>query len=252
MIRTLIVEDEADAANRLETMLKRVAPDLKVIGRTDSVESSVAWLNRHPHPDLLLLDIQLGDGQSFEIFKMVNIESFVIFTTAYDEYAIRAFELNSIDYLLKPVREEKLIHSIQKFRKLSHKPHGTDFLQLLSMIEQRSDRYKKRFMVSVGEKIKSIDVQDVALFYSMDKSTYLCTTDNRHYPLDFSLDHLEELLDPDRFFRINRQYMLSFQAIDKIVVLPKSRLRILTLPVTKEELLVSTSRTHQFRQWLDK
>lgn len=252
MIRTLIIEDERAAAERLERMLKKNNPDFEIIGILDSIESSVQWLRTNKAPDLIMLDIQLADGQSFDIFRQVKVDSFVIFTTAYDEYAIRAFELNSIDYLLKPIGESKLVNGIEKFRRLSSVQTKTNLEELLQNIESRKPIWKKRFLVSTGASIRSIESREIAYFYSLEKGTFLCTNDNKNYILDFSLDKLESLLEPESFFRINRQYILSFQSIVRIIILSKSRIKVEVQPKPAEELLVSTARTHEFRLWLDR
>jgi DNA-binding LytR/AlgR family response regulator len=199
-----------------------------------------------------MLDIQLADGLSFEIFKKTNIDCFVIFTTAFDEYAIRAFEVNSIDYLLKPIDKSKLIKSINKFKKLRSDNPRIDFQQLINTLEGEKKKYKKRFLINVGNKIKSIETREAAYFYSLEKSTFLCTHENHHYPLDFSLDSLEVLIDPDDFFRINRQYIINFTSIGKIHILSKSRIKVEMIPPASDTLLVSTAKAHGFRQWLDR
>lgn len=252
MIHTLIIEDEDAAALRLENLLTRIDPEIKVIGRLDSVEVSVKWLQNNPAPDLLMLDIQLGDGLSFEIFRKVKVESFVIFTTAYDEYAIKAFELNSIDYLLKPVDEIKLKNSLEKFHNLKTQAKHIDIEKIVEMLENRKSQFKKRFVVSIADKIKMIETREVAYFYSLEKNTFLCTHDNLHYPLEFSLDHLENLLDPEFFFRINRQYIIHYSSILKIYLLSKSRIKIEGQPPIKDGLMVSSARTPEFRKWLDR
>jgi two-component system, LytTR family, response regulator LytT len=252
MIGTLIIEDEEPAAVRLKKLLKSLAPDIEILGTIDTVEAAVNWFNNHPQPDLVMLDIQLGDGLSFEIFRKTVIDSYIIFTTAYDEYAIKAFELNSIDYLLKPVDETRLSVSLQKFRKLESGKHNFNINKLLEEIENRKDSFKKRFVVSIANKIKVVETGDVAYFYSKEKNTFLCTRDNKHYPLEFSLDHISELLNPEIFFRINRQYIANFNCINKIDILSKSRIRIETNPPSGEEILVSTSKTSEFRSWLER
>ena len=252
MIRTLIVEDEEPAAARLEKLLKEVDPGIQILDVIDSVEVAVKWFEKNDPPDLLMLDIQLADGLSFDIFKQIKVESFVIFTTAYDEYAIRAFELNSIDYLLKPVDPAKLQNSIQKYRNLAGRDQKVNIETLIETLEQRRSSFKKRFAVNVGSKIISVETRTVAYFYSLEKSTFLCTNDNHHYPLDFSLEHLEQLLDPELFFRINRQVIIQYASIEKIHILSRSRVKLETNPPASEDLLVSTARTHQFRLWLDR
>jgi DNA-binding LytR/AlgR family response regulator len=252
MIRILIIEDEEPAAARLEKLLKEVDPGMQVLDVLDSVEVAVRWFKANDPPDLLMLDIQLADGLSFDIFKQVKVDSFVIFTTAYDEYAIKAFELNSIDYLLKPVDKAKLQNSIEKYRRVADRNQQVNIEILMETLEHRKSNYKKRFAVNVGSKIISVETRSVAYFYSMEKSTFLCTNDNHHYPLDFSLEHLEQLLDPEMFFRINRQVIIHYNSIEKIHILSRSRVKVETNPPAKEDLLVSTARTHPFRLWLDR
>lgn len=252
MIRTLIIEDEEAAALRLENLLSRIDSDIKIIGRLDSIDASVLWFQANPPPDLLILDIQLGDGLSFEIFRNVKVDCFVIFTTAFDEYAIKAFELNSIDYLLKPVDENKLVRSLEKFRKLRERSGHFDIEKIAKIIESRKSQYKKRFVVNIADKIKMVETRELAYFYSFDKNTFLCTNGNLHYPLDFSLDHLENLLDPEFFFRLNRQYIIHYSSITKIYLFSKSRIKIEVQPPIKDGLLVSSARTPEFRKWLDR
>lgn len=261
-------------------MLTEIEPSVEILDTLDSVEASVRWLEGNPPPDLIMLDIQLADGVSFDIFKQTRVSSFVIFTTAYDEYAIRAFELNSIDYLLKPVDRGKLEQSLRKYRELrggagaatitgaetgpeaatgtgaiAASGSGTgaiDIQSLLETLEGSKKSYKKRFAVNIGSRIVSVETSSVAWFYTMEKSTYLCTDDDRHYPLDYSLEHLEELLDPDQFFRINRQYLVRYSSIQRIHILSKSRIKLEVRPVPKEDLLVASARAHEFRLWLDR
>jgi len=252
MITILIIEDELPAALRLEKLLKSIDPGILIVERIDTVESAVKWFKSNPHPDLIMLDIQLGDGNSFEIFKKVKVESYIIFTTAYDEYAIKAFELNSIDYLLKPVDEKSLSHSLDKFRKFRSHNISSNIDNLLDVIEKRDFRFKRRFMVTISGKIKIIETGNIAFFYSKDKNSFLCTTEKRHYPVDYSLDQLEALVNPDLFFRVNRQYIVQYKSIDKIDLLSKSRIRISTSPQADEEILVSTARTSDFRSWLER
>lgn len=252
MINTLIIEDEEPAALRLRKLLEKLDPEIKIVGILDTVDSAVRWINSNPKPDLIMLDIQLGDGLSFEIFRKTEIDTHVIFTTAYDDYAIKAFELNSIDYLLKPVEESRLSNSLIKFRKLQPSPPSLNLAKLLESIENKSDRFKKRFVVNIANKLKVVDISEIAYFYTKEKNTFLCTSDNRHYPLDFSLDHIEELLNPVAFFRISRQIIVNFNNIAKIDILSKSRIKIETNPPSNEEMLVSSARTSDFRVWLDK
>jgi len=252
MINTLIIEDEEPAARRLQNLIQSLEPEIVVNAVIDTVESAISWLNTHPQPDLIMLDIQLGDGLSFDIFKKTKVESYIIFTTAYDEYAIRAFELNSIDYLLKPVDENKLKVSLEKYKKFRTSSQEVNIGKLLDEFTGRNDKFKKRFVVNIANKIKVVETKEVNYFFSKEKSTFLSTSDNHRLPLDFSLDHIEEMVNPEQFFRINRQYLVRYQAISKIDVLSKSRIRIEIVPNPGEEILVSSARTSEFRQWLDK
>jgi two-component system, LytTR family, response regulator LytT len=252
MIRTLIIEDEEFAAQRLERLLKETEPDIEVIAKLESVEASVQWLQKNKHPDLLMLDIQLADGQSFDIFKKVKVDCFVIFATAYDEYAIKAFELNSIDYLLKPIDRGKLTASIEKYKRLHNSRSATlNINSIIEAIELKKSSFKKRFAISIGTKIKSVETIAIAFFYSVEKSTFLGTFEGHEYPVDFSLDRLETMLDPELFFRINRQFIVNYNAIQKIHLVSKSRIE-LDIQGYKERISVSTARTHAFRLWIDK
>jgi DNA-binding LytR/AlgR family response regulator len=252
MITVLIIEDEEPAALRLRKLLKRLQPEIEILGIIDTVTSAVNWFENHPAPDLIMLDIQLGDGLSFDIFKKTKVNSFVIFTTAYDEYAIKAFELNSIDYLLKPIDEVKLANSLQKFSKYQADSQINSIERLLETFKSGNEKFKKRFVVSIANKIKVLETGNIAFFYSKEKNTFLCTTDNHHFPLEFSLDHLETMLNPELFFRVSRQYIIQFKSISKIDIFSKSRIRIETLPPSGDEIMVSSARTSEFRQWLDK
>jgi len=252
MISALIIEDEEPAALRLKKLLEKLQPEIEILGIIDTVNSAVKWFENHPAPDLIMLDIQLGDGLSFDIFKKSKVNSYVIFTTAYDEYAIKAFELNSIDYLLKPVDEVKLSNSLKKFSKYQAASQISDIGKLLETFESRNDKFKKRFVVSIANKIRVLETGSIAFFYSKEKNTFLCTEDNHHFPLEFSLDHLETILNPELFFRVSRKYIIQFKSISKIDIFSKSRIRIKTVPSSEDEIMVSSARTSEFRQWLDK
>lgn len=252
MIRALIVEDEKHAAQRLQNILSDVCEDVSIIGQTDSIETSVEWLKNNPSPDLIFMDIQLGDGVSFNIFKEVPVDAWVIFITAYDEYAIRAFEVNSVDYLLKPLKEEDLARSITKYRALSGHKNAFDIDKVLRAITTEKQNYKKRFMINLGSKIKSINTTDIVTFQVMEKATYAFTNEGRSYPVDYSLDAIEEMINPEDFFRINRQAIVNHSGIERISVFSKSRIRLETRPQSETELLVSSKKSNGFRKWLDK
>ena len=252
MIKVLIIEDEQPAAKRLEKMLLEISAEFEIIQRCDSIESSVQYFKIGIMPDLVMLDIQLGDGLSFDIFRQVVISCPVIFTTAFDEYAIKAFELNSIDYLLKPINKEKLERSIEKFKKLNQQNSQTDWKILASLLEKEKRDYKQRFLVYVGEHLHSVQTSDIAYFYSVEKSTFLTTNSGKSFSVDLSLEKLEGMLSPNDFFRINRNYLIEFKAIKKINILSKSRIKLMLEPAPANEILVSTARTHEFREWLDR
>ena len=252
MIKVLIIEDERPAAKRLEKLLLEISSNFEIIEQCDSIESSIAYFKSGIQPDLVMLDVQLGDGLSFEIFKTVEINCPVIFTTAYDEYAIKAFELNSIDYLMKPINREKLQKSVDKFNKLSQQYSPIDLKKLVNLLDDEKRDFKQRFLVYVGEQIVSVQTSDIAYFYSVEKSTFLKTHSGKSYGFDLSLDKLEKLLSPKDFFRINRQYFIAFESIKKISILSKSRIKLILEPLATDETLVSTARTAEFREWLDR
>lgn len=251
MIKAIIIEDEPPAAQRLQKLIAETAPDIQVEHILDSIESSVKWFQQNPVPALIFLDIQLADGLSFEIFKLIKIDSFIIFTTAYDIYAIKAFELNSIDYLLKPVSKTGLLRAIDKFRLMQGRIHF-DINELIDIIENKKPAYKSRFVINVGSKIRTVDTIEIAYFYSLEKSTFLFSFESKNYPLDFSLDYLENTVNPEIFFRINRQYLVNYNAIAGISVLSKSRIRLDLMPAVKDDIYVSNARAPEFRRWLDK
>ena len=252
MINVLIIEDEQPAAKRLEKMLLEIMPDSEIIGRCDSVEASVQFLKANKMPDLLMLDIQLGDGLSFDIFKQVEVSCPVVFTTAYDEFAIKAFELNSIDYLMKPIRKENLERSLEKFNKLRNQSSPLNWESIAALLDKDKRDFKQRFLVYVGEHLHSVQTSDIAYFYSVEKATFITTFTGKSYNVDLSLEKLEGMLSPTEFFRINRQYLVAFSAIKKISVLSKSRIKLTIDPLPLDETLVSTARTHDFREWLDR
>ena len=250
MARILLIEDELPAAKRLSKLINDTAPDFEIAQVCDSIESSIQYLKSHDQPDLIFLDVQLGDGLSFEIFKEVEITCPVIFTTAYDEYVFRAFELNSIDYLLKPIPFEMLAKSIEKFKKINQTSQP-DWKFLTTLLGEKSD-YKQRFLVNVGSNLLSVPTSEVAYFYSVERATFLVSKTGKTYSLDYSLDKLEGMLSPKEFFRVNRQFLISPVSIKKINVLSKSRMKLVLEPISTEDVFVSNGRAHEFRLWLDK
>ena len=251
-MKTIIIEDEYRAADRLERLLTKLDNQIEVLDKLDSIESAVTWLKSNSHPELMFVDIQLADGLSFEIFEQVKVDSFIVFTTAYDEYAIRAFDLNSIDYLLKPIDETKLGKSLVKFKSFTNRKNDVDITFIKQLLGSGEKSYKQRFVVNVGNKIKTVNTNDIAWFVFEERTTFLVTKENKYYPVDFSLDKLELMVSPDHFFRISRQYLVSFESITNISVLSKSRIKLKLNPESKEDALVSSAKSSKFREWLDK
>lgn len=250
---TLIIEDEEPAYRRLQKMLKELEPDNTLLNQIVSVSSAVKWFKENEEPDLVISDIQLSDGISFEIFKQVDIKCPIIFTTAYDQYAIEAFKVNSIDYLLKPVKKDELEKAVTKFKALTPAAAtpAIDINKLLQSLQPAtSNDYKKRFVVRYGEHIKTIDIEEVVYFYTEDKATFLCTKDARRFVVDFNLDTLDSILDPKIFFRINRQFIISIHSIAEMFAYSKSRVLIKLNPAAKHETIVSTERSSDFKHWL--
>lgn len=251
-MKTLILEDETLAAERLRDLLQRVSPDIVVIEHLKTVESAIQWLLNAPAPDLILADIRLLDGLSFDIFSQVPVSSPVIFTTAYDQYAIRAFEVNSVDYLLKPVDAEKLQAAIDKVKsRVATAAPSPDYNALVKLLQQGQPAYKTRFMIRLGQKIIAVPVERVAYFFSENKLTYIVTTDQKKYPVDQTLDDLEGVLDPRQFFRVNRQFIVTFPAIAEIHPYFKGRVSLVLQPAATEEVIISAERTPTFKKWID-
>ncbi len=250
-MNVLIVEDESLAAEKLENMLYEIDPAIKVVAKTGSIKESVQWLMQHT-PDLIFLDIQLSDGISFSIFEQVSVNTPIIFTTAYDQYAIKAFQLNSISYLLKPIRQSDLADSLRKYQTLKS-AFSIDFDALLATIQGREPEYKKRFLIQIGEKIKRVDVADVAYFFALEKGVYLRTTQGNTYPVEFTLDKLEGMVNPSHFFRINRKYMVHIDAIKNMVAWSRSRVKLELNPKADDEMetIVSIDRAGEFKKWLN-
>ncbi|MCF8368479.1 MAG: LytTR family DNA-binding domain-containing protein [Bacteroidales bacterium] len=249
-MNVLIIEDELAIAKRLQKLIEEIDPEIKVLASIESVESSIKWFQSNPHPDLIFQDIHLADGSGFEIYQQVNIDVPVIFTTAYHQYAIDAFKLNSIDYLLKPIKKDQLKQSIEKFKKQFKKqgPPAINYAILSTLIAKES--YQKRFMVRYGQKLKVIETDDIAYFYTLSGNLFFKTFDNNEYPVDFSLDKLENMLDPDKFYRINRQFIIQMKAIKEMYAYSKSRVKIDLDPPCEIESIASTERSGDFKKWL--
>jgi two-component system, LytTR family, response regulator LytT len=247
----LIVEDEEPAALRLKKLLTEIEPDVKILEILVSVRSAVKWLKSNQPPELILMDINLADGLSFEIFSQVEIDVPIIFITAFDEYAIRAFKVNSIEYLLKPVKKDDLVSALGKYKRLhAEKSDIPDLKMLIETLKEKQDPYKKRFLIRYGEHIKTIDINQVAYFYTEEKINFLKTKDDRTYPVEYNLDKLETMLDPERFFRINRQFIISIDSIVDMFSYSKSRVKVNLNPPIKMDTIVSTERSPHFKEWL--
>ena len=248
----IIIEDEKPSARRLLRMLTALNLETEIM--LHSVEESVTYFQNHEHPDLIFLDIQLSDGLSFEIFEAMDIKSAVIFTTAYDEYALQAFKLNSIDYLLKPIDEVELSKAVKKYQdRLPQKQAVTlDFNDIKKLLVNPIDReYKKRFSVKVGQHLKLINIEDIECFYSENKGTYAYTSEGRNYLLDTTLELLEQELEPQTFFRINRKFFVNINAIKDMVSYTNSRLQIKLNNYNEDEVIVARERVKDFKEWLE-
>jgi len=251
-MKILIIEDEQAAARRLEKLLLEIAPESVILDRLDSVEASVEWLQQRPSPDLIMLDIHLADGASFEIFEHVKVKCPVIFTTAYDEYALQAFKVNTVDYLLKPIKSTELSTALAKFNDLHQAIPAPDLNALLNSIRKHeSASYLRRMLIKLGNSIKLVDMADAAYFYTKDKITFLVVrSTGKRYPVDYPLDKLETMIDPKDFFRINRQFIVQIHAIKEMHPYSKSRVKIDLEPATDLETVVSTERAAEFKKWL--
>jgi len=251
-MNVIIIEDEKPSARRLQRMLEKLGIQAKTM--LHSVEESLEWFQNNQHPDLIFLDIQLSDGLSFEIFETIDIKSAVIFTTAYDEYALQAFKLNSIDYLLKPIDEDDLAKAVKKYQERFPQKQTVqiDFNDIKKLLVNPIDReYKKRFSVKVGQHIKLINIDDIECFYSENKGTYLHSNDGRNYLLDTTLELLENDLEPRTFFRINRKFFVNIHAIKDMVSYTNSRLQIKLKTYNAEEVIVARERVRDFKEWLE-
>lgn len=243
-MKIVIIEDEKPSARLLKRKVE--ALNGEVLAMLGSVEEAVDWFRSNEHPEIILADIQLSDGLSFEIFEQLTVESAVIFTTAYDEYALKAFKLNSIDYLLKPIDEAELKNALEKYTSR----HTKNIVDVESLRKLYQNDYKKRYTVKTGNYIKIIDATDIECFYSAYKGTYLVQKEGRAFPLEESLDALERECNPEEFFRVNRQFIVALKAIREISVYSNSRLRIFLNNYSENEIVVSRERVQAFKQWI--
>ncbi|TMU56975.1 LytR/AlgR family response regulator transcription factor [Flagellimonas algicola] len=251
-MNVIIIEDEKPAARRLSRLLSDLGVHVSMM--LHSVEESIEWFQNNPHPDLIFLDIQLSDGLSFEIFEIVEVKSAIIFTTAYDEYALQAFKLNSIDYLLKPIDDEELESAIKKYQnfKPGNQKISVDFNDIKKLLVNPLEReYKKRFTVKVGQHLKIINADEVECFYSENKGTYAATSEGRNYLLDTTLENLEEELSPKMFFRVSRKFYVNVNHVKDIISYTNSRLQIKLNRYNEQEIIVSRERVKDFKLWLE-
>jgi len=251
-VNVIIIEDEKPAARRLGRMLKELGIEAKTM--LHSVEESLNWFQNNEHPDLIFLDIQLSDGLSFEIFEEIPVSSAIIFTTAYDEYALKAFKLNSIDYLLKPIDEDELKVAVDQYKNQQTQETNLqvnidDIRRLL--INPVDRKYKKRFTIKIGQHIKIIHVDEIECFYSENKATYIHTNGGRNYLIDHSLEHWQDQLDPEHFFRVNRTFIVHMNAIKDIISYTNSRLKLVLYSFKETEIIVSRERVKDFKKWIE-
>ncbi len=250
-MNVIIIEDEGRAANRLARMLLTIEPAIIILATIETVAESIEYLNRGEALDLIFSDIQLADGLCFEIYDKVKVSCPIIFTTAFDKYAIKAFDTNGIGYLLKPIDEPDLIKAIEKAKSLTKNTSLDEIRLLAAALQGQQKSYKSRFMVRVGDKITSIGTEDIAAFFSFAKSTFIINNEGRKFIIEYSLEHLETLLDPHQFFRINRKFIIPIHACKNIISYSNSRLRVPIDVLPDEKIIVARERVQQFKKWMD-
>lgn len=255
-IKAVIIEDEIPAARLLHQMLVSLRPDWEIITLPGSIEESVEWFANNPHPDILFLDIQLTDGNSFLFIEQAKPKSMIVFTTAYDEYAVQAFAVNSIDYLLKPIHEERLVDTLFRFESLTTKyfqefNEQNELLGVLKSLSIPAKKYRTRFLISGNDKLFTLKVSDIAYFYFENKITFAITYQSKEYMIDFSLDKLCEQLDPDVFFRANRQMILSIDSIQRIEPYFLGKAIVQVVPAFKDKIIISKEKISSFKLWLN-
>lgn len=257
-MRVFIIEDEIPASEKIVRLLNRYDESIQIAGTAMSVKQAVQWLEEDGDADLLFMDIQLTDGLSFDIFKKVNFDIPVVFTTAYNEYAIDAFKANGIDYLLKPITYESISDSLEKFKNLKNKlqepgqTEATSVIDLQSALQMLSKReYKTRFMVKIGEHIRSVTTDNIDLFYAEGRNGYIVTNEGKRLIIDYKLETLDEMLDPKKFFRVNRTFIIEINAIKDVLVYSNSRLKVILTQNFDREIIVSREKVNQFKTWFD-
>lgn len=249
-MKIIIIEDEKPAANRLIKLLDVHFPGISPTANIDTVTRAVTWFEQNPEPDLIFCDIQLADGISFEIFEKVKISTPIIFTTAYDQYAIKAFQVNAIDYLLKPIDPVELAKAVEKFKGRQVKP-AVDLDILKALLQPVKKSFKSRFLVRFGEKIQSISIEETDFFFSEERVTFLQTSEGKKYVLDSSLEQVEAAIDPAIFFRINRKYLCRVEAVEEVLSYSNSRLKLKLKNSSDKDILISREKVGEFKSWLD-
>jgi DNA-binding LytR/AlgR family response regulator len=249
-MKLLLIEDERLSADRLSHLLQECNTPIEVIIRIDSIKKAVSWLRSNKTPDLIFLDIQLGDGICFEIFDEVRVSSPIIFTTAYNEYAIRAFKVNSIDYLLKPIKLAELQAALAKYYSLKANLTVSN-PTIITPSEELAQQFKTRFLIRVGSRMISILIDEVSYFYSQESITFLLTQDHKKYIIDYSLDKIENLVSPVHFFRVNRKYLINYSSVSHITDYTNNRLQVNLKMFDTETIVVSRERVQSFKDWLD-
>lgn len=255
-MRVVLIEDEIPAARLLKSMIGRIRPEWEVITLPGNIEDANEWFHTNPHPDLIFLDIQLSDGDSFLFLEQSVPQSMIIFTTAFNEYAIQAFTVNSIDYLLKPIKEDRLLAAIQKYESFTSKYKQTfnaqsNNAQIIEALTNRDKKYRTRFLISGADKFWTLQMDDIAYFYTENKATFAVTKKGSEHVVDFSLDKLADQLDPDRFFRANRQTIISIESIRKIEPYFNSKVVVLLDPPSKNSIIISKEKVSAFKLWLN-
>lgn len=252
-MNVVIIEDEPQAAQWLEKVILDLEPSWVVLCKIDSVKGAVRWLQQNSGVDLIFMDIQLADGLSFEIFEQSTVQAPVIFTTAYNEYALKAFKVNSIDYILKPVDKEELTSAIEKFKRMAKPVLQQTMLESIAQTMKMLTRtYKERFMIKTGEHLRTIETSSILYFFSQEKASFCHTNEGRSFILDFTLEQLEEMVDPLRYFRVNRQYLVSAAAIQDIISYTNSRLKLVLRNSSNKDIIVARERVQEFKDWLDR
>lgn len=257
-MQILIVEDESLGVETLVQFLNEIDPSIDIVGNTDSIRSSVKWLQENPLPDLVLMDIELSDGQSFEIFKQMELKAPVIFTTSYDEFALKAFKVNSIDYLLKPIKKEELKKALNKFNELrAGSPAGSVFSNIEMLIndlaQKQTPSYRSRFLVKQGQRFISIETADIAYIFAENRVCYLVTWEKQKHYVDYSLEQIETMLDPRIFFRANRGLILQAKAVAQIHNYFNGKLKLTLLPAFDDaDVTVSREKANEFKEWMGK